>query len=293
MRSRVQWLFQELPGLVQGGVLPAEAAERVREHYRSQAGGEGRRRLLLLLFGVLGAALIGSGISLLVGHNWDQLPRLARAGISVGLLLGAQGLAGWVVWRRGESVAWREGTGTFLTLAIGSCIALISQTYHMGGTLEEFLVLWAVLSLPVIYLLNVRLPAALYWVLICSATLVDWHPGLATDWFLLLAAAMVPYLWRIRRECARESRATLVYWTAAIALPLGATIALVHADGHWLWPLQYAGLFAGMYALGEWMSRPGVSAVRNPLRVVGAAGVLGLGLVLSFSEVWSHVHWDD
>ncbi len=61
-----------------------------------------------------GALLIGAGIILMLAHNWEDLSRPVRAALSFLPLLLAQGLAGWALVRRPESLAWREGTGALL-----------------------------------------------------------------------------------------------------------------------------------------------------------------------------------
>ena len=135
-QKHVQWLFEELPTLVSKRVLPTEAAERVRRYYNdrdSASGARGRSRAVIV-FSILGAALVGSGIILLLAHNWDQLSRVVRTALSFAPLVCAQALAAWVLWQRRNSTAWREGVGTALTLAIGASISLIAQTYNISAT---------------------------------------------------------------------------------------------------------------------------------------------------------------
>ena len=79
--KHVQWLHEELPALVREGVLPEETAEKLRQHYGPMIKADGRR-LMVVLFGILGAVLIGGGIILLLAHNWEELTRPLRAAIS-------------------------------------------------------------------------------------------------------------------------------------------------------------------------------------------------------------------
>ena len=66
----IQRLYEELPGLVAQGVLTSEAEARLRAHY-GPAEPARPARLAVIIFSVLGALLIGAGIILLLGHNWD------------------------------------------------------------------------------------------------------------------------------------------------------------------------------------------------------------------------------
>lgn len=161
---RIRWLYAELPELVRAGVLDGATAQRIESHY-GPVSETNARKLLVTIFGVLGALLIGAGVMLLFGHNWEQLGRPLRAGLSFSLLLLGQVLAGWTLWRRRDSVAWCEGSGLFLGLAIGTTIALIAQTYQIPGDLKSFMLTWTLLALPIPYLLRSRIGAGLYWVL--------------------------------------------------------------------------------------------------------------------------------
>lgn len=107
-KRHVQWLYEQLPTLVRDGILPAESAERLRKHYGEVEPGGGRRAALLIL-GILGAALIGAGVILLVAHNWDDLSRSARVALAFAPLVTAIALAGWVLLKRRESAPWCEG----------------------------------------------------------------------------------------------------------------------------------------------------------------------------------------
>src|ERR1700738_64880 len=107
-RSGTRWLLAELPELVTSGVLSAEAAEALRQHYATTDSGEPRRSGFVLS-AILGSLLIGAGIILLVAHNWDFLSRSIRCAIAFTPLVLSQAVAVFVLPRRNESAAWREG----------------------------------------------------------------------------------------------------------------------------------------------------------------------------------------
>ena len=161
-KGHVEWLYGELADLVGKGVLPAESVEKVRQHYGELETGGGLR-WAIVLFGILGGALIGAGILLLLAHNWDNLSRSVRAVISFLPLLTSLALAGFVLWKRPESTAWREGVGIFWALAIGATISLVAQTYHISGDFPTFILTWALAGLPIVYLLHCSTAAILFW----------------------------------------------------------------------------------------------------------------------------------
>src|SRR5881628_3714364 len=96
-RKSVAWLFEQLPTWVSEGLMTPEAADRLRGRYGNQDD-SGGKRWAIILFSVIGAALIGGGIILLLAHNWEELSRPMRAGISFAPLLVAQALAAWILW---------------------------------------------------------------------------------------------------------------------------------------------------------------------------------------------------
>src|ERR1700733_353389 len=98
-QKHVQWLHEELPTLVNEEVLTAEAAERMRRYYSGRESGARGRSRAVVLFSILGAALVGGGIILLLAHNWDQLSRVMRTVISFTPLVCAQVVAAWVMWK--------------------------------------------------------------------------------------------------------------------------------------------------------------------------------------------------
>ena len=67
-------------------MIDSTAAERIRAHYGEPAAFSSSR-LAVAIFAVFGALLIGSGVILLLAHNWEHLGRGARAAISMTPLL--------------------------------------------------------------------------------------------------------------------------------------------------------------------------------------------------------------
>jgi len=160
------WLLGELPTWVAEGVVDAAAAERLRQRYAAHVSG---RSWGMIVCGVLGALLVGAGVILVLAHNWDRLSRPLRTAHSFAPLLMMQALIVLGFVRGWSGTAWRETTGLLWTAAIGACMALIGQTYHLSGDTESFLLSWAVLALPVVWLsravsaLAVFLGLALAW----------------------------------------------------------------------------------------------------------------------------------
>lgn len=265
----VRWLQSEIPELIRLGVIDQAAALRLLGYYGPPAPSRARR-IVLTVFGILGALLVGGGIILLFAHNWDDLPRPVRAALSIGQLLAAQWLALGVLWKRPQSAPWREGAACLVAAGVLSSIALVSQTYQIPGSMADYLLTCAVLVLPVIYLLESRAAAILFWLGIAYWT--GWAREEARpSWvFWLLAAAALPFL--IRMIWKRQEWRPIGFF-AAVALVFGGAFLTAGIPGPGWWILYFAGLFAFFSALEVF------SDFDLRLRFVSWLGLCGLAVI--------------
>lgn len=286
-RRHVAWLETQLPLLVSSGVLAPEVAARLQQHYGTVVAQAGRHWGLVLC-SLLGALCIGGGVILVLAHNWEELSRPMRAGIALSVLLGTQVLAGWVLWRRPTSTAWREGAGTGLSLMIGASLALVAQTYHMGGDLGTFMLTWVLLGLPVAYLLQATVPALLYLV-----GLLAWLGSIKhTGWLALgywpLLGALLPYIWLTARANRYHARPVLLCWGLGVTLPIAFIMLLDRVvDSRTAWLLFYSAVASVLYHVGARWWPEGGSVWQRPWQTLGGLGVISLALVFSFINAWS------
>ena len=159
--KNIAWLYKELPKLVAAGIISEKTAQQIKDYY-GPLEEKNKEQNLVLIFSILGAVLIGSGLILLLAHNWSELTRLSRTLIIFTTLIGAQSLVAWVLLHKSYSLPWREGSTTALVFIVGAAIALIGQTYHLPSNLANFLLTWMLLILPLVYLADVTIPALFY-----------------------------------------------------------------------------------------------------------------------------------
>lgn len=277
-----RWLQNELPELVESGVVPPEVAARMREHY-----GAAEARPPVPLFAVLGATLIGLGIILLLAVNWEELSRPLRAGLCFALLLAAQGLAGWGLWRRSTSSAWCEAGALAVALASAAAIALIGQTYHVPGNLRSFLTswLWLVVALP--YLFESRAAGAVYLAGATGWLLASLSAQEPTRLYWLYAAAAAPFVWQLRAPAASRVRGGFLGWVAVPCFATGALLGFRVAEGNGL-ALLAGCIAAGTYALSLLRSDEEL-VYAMPARVLGALAVVGGLFALGYEDAWGFV----
>ena len=280
-----QWLLQELPILENKGILSAESRQRLDDYYSNQV--ESRVHWAAILCAGLGALLIGGGIILLFAHNWEDLSRTARAVLSFCPLAIAVVLSALAIRRGGTGLC--ESAGIFHSLAVGACIALIGQTYHLPSNTPGFLLVWALLVLPLIFLLPSTGAYLFYIMLICSwSGAAQDEYGQALGFWLLLIPAVIHVVRLIRRE-AHEGLVSL--WGLILMLPIALGIVLERTVPG-LWIISYACFYSLSGLLGLRLS-PTESGWRNPLQTVGLAGITGLTYIFTWQNMWHDIGWSN
>jgi len=295
-RSGIRWLLAELPELVAGGILSAEDAAALRRHYSTKDPGE-PRRIGFVLSAVLGSLLIGAGIILLVAHNWDCLSRPVRCAIAFAPLALSQTLAIFVLLRRNESAPWRESAAILNVAAIGTAIALVSQTYQIQGDFARFILVWMLLALPIVYLFRTSVGLAIYfvgatvWVLSSKGdAFLGASPNDLWVWPLLLLG--VPAFIALLRE-NRNGYGTLLTMTA---LAVAAACSLGQTDGigaQSFWRGSFAGFWTVVYLVGAAPFKDWRPTRPHPFVAAGWIGIVSLAIFLSFQDSWRSRQWQN
>ncbi len=300
MQKEPAWLLDELPKLIEKGVVDAAAAARLRAHYAQDAAEAGSRLgwgMILLATG--GAALVGLGIILIFAHNWQNWTPEMRVGLSLLPLLAGQGASAWAL-RSGGRV-WSEAAGLFTAIAIGASIALIAQTYQMGGDLPRFLLTWLLLAVPLVYVLDSSAVAAACWLLALgwSAAGAHWWWGrsfgdmpdpLRLPLFLALFALPLPHLVRHIRLDRAGARVAWMLRTALITLAIGF-VYVGHRDHMDALFVIYAGMAAAAVLAGQRYFAGVHGAWGNPLRSIGRFGVFVMALLMTHDDALRNLDW--
>jgi uncharacterized membrane protein len=283
-RRAIRALYADLPELTAAGILTEDTAKRLREHY-GEAPEVSRTAVAVLLFAILGSALIAAGIILLFAHNWDQLGRTSRTVLSFTPLLAAQALGLWVLFRRPSSAGWCESAAVFLVGGIGVAIALIAQTYHIAGDEASFFLTWSILVLPCVYLFRsvIATLASMAGFLTWAGLVQQYAAHAVGFWPLtLLLAPMIVQALRQRESSPTAiwlTLGTLAYLTIGVGIVLEKTLP-------GLWIIAYASLMT-LFSLGARLAH--TRAVRLPAQVVGYAGGIFLLMFFTYSWVWDDI----
>ncbi len=280
--------LKELQELVTAGIIPQETAERISSYYQEKK--QSAPNTFTVILSILGALLTGSGILLIVAHNWDNLSVPVKTFLSFLPLLIAQIACAYTLFKRKSDRVWIECSTMFLFFAIGACISLISQIYQVNGSLPEFLLVWVLLSLPLIYFLSANTVA-----LFCIAA-ITWY---ATDlgyerygnipfMYAVILAFIFPHYYKLYKRNNESNFYTLLnlFGAVSITITLGTFVSKGTDLYEWVF-LLYCILFCIYYLVGRSSFFESKRIFANPFLVIGTLGIIITLLTWSFSSIWN------
>ena len=285
-------LPKDISELLEAGVITSETAQRIQTYFDVKRQESTNR--LYVVFGVLGAILIGLGIMLIIAHNWDELSRTFKTIIAFVPLLSGHILAGYVLLRKHESTPWIESSTAFLIFAVGACISLVSQIYHIPGSLSSFMLMWALLCLPLVYVMKSSIASLLYIVAITyfAGETGYWaYPSIDSSLYWLLITGILPYYYLLWKHKPQSNFTIFHHWMMPLSIVFAlGTIADARAE---LMFIAYFSLFGLLYLIGETIYFRGQKYINNGYKIIGLLGMLVLLLTLSFDWFWQDLRRTD
>lgn len=284
-------LIKDIPELVNAGIISQETGLKIIQYYELKK--QSAPNNLVILLGILGALLVGSGIVLIVAHNWDELSRSLKTMLAFLPLVAGQIICAYTLVKQKESRVWKECSSVLLFFAIGVSISLISQIYQISGSLSGFLLTWILLSLPLVYLLSSSTVAFL-----CLGG-ITWYacelgyferPGKIPFMYAIVLLLLIPYYRNLFKEKPGSNTLNLLNWFIAISvtISLGSFTAKQDSLYEWLF-LLYCILFCISYFIGRSPYFKEKSVMANPFISIGIPGMLVILLTWSFDFLWKEL----
>ncbi len=277
----------DIEALVKEGIISETNADAIRAWYERKNASNPNR--LILVFGVLGVLLVGSGISLLVAHNWDEMSIPLKTFFAFLPLLIGQVWVGYTLLKNRDNEMHREMSAGWLALAIGTSIALVSQIYHLPGSITSFLLTWLLLGLPLVYLLRSSVASLLF---IAGATWYGVEAGYNYNnddnnlWaYWLLIVAVLPHYYALFRSRPSGWFTVLHHYAVPVSLLICLGILSDDKSSDWMW-VAYMSLLGIFYLAGHLLSQKGVAGISNAYRIIGWSGSLFLLFIGSFNDFW-------
>ncbi|MEK6234232.1 MAG: DUF2157 domain-containing protein [Planctomycetales bacterium] len=150
------WLEDELTYWSDQQIITGYQSEEILNLYETQQD-VSRRKRSLALFALMGIAslLFGLAVLLLIGYNWEAMPRAVKLLTIFGVLAGTHSAA-FYLYRR-EQFQRLSQTAFFLgCLFYGAAIWLVAQVFHINAHYPDGVLWWALGVLPFALLLDLN-----------------------------------------------------------------------------------------------------------------------------------------
>ena len=285
-------MIKDIPELVKADVISQETADRIRDFYRKQ--GEQSTNRLFIVFGILGAILVGLGIILIIAHNWDELSRTTKTLLAFLPLLVGQVICGFVLLKKQDSVAWRESGTSFLFFSVGASISLVSQIYNIPGNLSSFLLTWMLLCLPLIYVMKSSIASLLYLIgITCYACETSYwtYPSSESYFYWILLLTIIPHYYLLYKKKPESN--FMIFHNWLIPLSVIITLGTVAKRTDELMFIAYFSLFGLICLIGDLDFFTKQSPRNSGYKVLGFLGTIVLLLTLSFDWLWEDLRGED
>jgi len=286
-------LVKELDELKEAGIIDPETAGRITEFYKSKSDRSQNR--LFVVFGVLGAILVGLGIILIIAHNWDDLSRPVKVFFSFLPLLAGQFCCGYSLLKKPGSAAWKESSAAFLFFAVGASISLVSQVYHIHGDLSTYLFTWMLLCFPLIYILRSSITSLLFIAGITYYQSVSnysfdifshTHKESFNYWWMLLL--VVPHYYGLYLRNPNSNYLVVHNWFVPLSLTISLG-AIARNSEEFMFP-AYISLFSIFYILGTSEFFNHTKRRVNGYLVFGSLGTMHVLMMMSFHWFWDELN---
>jgi len=235
--QKLAWLRGEMAAWEAAGAIEAGQSRLILADYESEGEISDRRRSGMV-FAIMAAAalLIGLGVLLLIGFNWQAITIVPKMAIIFGTIVAIYALGFHLRFVRGKATA-SEVVFLLGCLLYGAGIWLVAQAFNIGGHYPDGVWWWAVGVLPFTLCLDTLLLHGLLVALLAiwsCLQIVDpqtmssfWLWQFGSERALLLPLLALPGIvqaWRKNRPVLYSLYAALLMWWVMLQPWAGVTV---------------------------------------------------------------------
>lgn len=274
--------------LINADIISVEIGNKILEYYKSKESSSSNR--LLIVFGILGAILVGLGVILIIAHNWDNFPRSIKTIFAFIPLIFGQLLCLYGLLQKNNNKVWKESSSAFLFFSVGASISLVSQIYHIQGGTGTFILTWMILCLPIIYLMKSSIVSLLYLMGITYYAIhVGYfnHPTQTPYYYILLMLGASPYYFQLYKKRNQSNFFTFHNWVIAISLIIVLTAFVDKVEELIL--IAYFSLLSIFYTIGNLSTFKNGKVINNSYKIIGSLATIFLLIIYSFNWFWKNL----
>jgi hypothetical protein len=273
--KKEKWLLKQIDEWQGLDIIDEQTADVLKARYEIKK----NINFMIVLFSIIGALLIGTGVILIGARNWEYFPLSVRVVIAFLPLVVSQGLAVYTVRVKHGSLAWREAVAVLVTASVFTAVALVGQAFHLPGDFAVYVLTCGLLSLPMIYILNAASPLLVYYWTILNWAALEGSPLNSLILFALFAVGSA-FVYLKRNEL--PARVMYMTWITVIAgFVLVLIMGVLLETGLLLVLLCYFVLLISAVFGGKLPEE-----LIAPFRVVGGIGVFVIMTILTYNGMW-------
>ncbi|MDD5259450.1 MAG: DUF2157 domain-containing protein [bacterium] len=151
-RKHYDWLQKQIITWENGKLISTEQGTAILASYNLKRVDPARKLDTIKILTLIGAIFVGVGIIFMVASNWQEIPKIVRTAMLLGLTLGTLYTGYYVSYERTDYPLLGKSLFLLAGLFWGGSIALITQIYNIPTSKNWFIfLLWAFPILPVAY----------------------------------------------------------------------------------------------------------------------------------------------
>lgn len=195
----LKWLESQMVIWVEKNIITDNQKLAIENVYGDMS--SEKKEPLPVVLAVIGSALVGLGIILLLARNWSEFSRPLRLVISIIPFIVGAICAFFIILKDKEKWMY-EAVGVFIPISVIAGLGLIGQTYHSVSPAQSIFLVSALISLPFVYILDSSISAIAYISL--SGIFITSSPVEYMSVSLIQAVAMIvlvlPYTFMLHKE---------------------------------------------------------------------------------------------
>lgn len=151
---------KHLSELITNNVIDEKIASDISQYYMNKGKNVSNNKIVLA-FAIIGSVFVGLGTIVLIAYNWHFFNKSVKLFFSLLPLISSSACGLYVVLKKNKQQIWKESVSIIQFFTIGASLAMISQIYQLQGETYQFVLLWVITALPLLFLYNSKVTTIL------------------------------------------------------------------------------------------------------------------------------------